>query len=39
MSQPQKAQYIQSNAQAYVQMSAPCNNIAQKVAYNQYKKS
>ncbi len=32
-----KAQYVQQKAQAYVMSSAPCNNVAQKAAYGQYK--
>lgn len=37
MGAQEKYAYVQSQAQMYVQSSAPCNNIATKVAYNQYK--
>jgi len=36
LSGAQKTVFLQSQAQAYVQTSAPCNNIAQKAAYGQY---
>lgn len=35
--EPQRYDFIQTSAQAYVQTSAPCNNVAQKTAYKQYK--
>jgi hypothetical protein len=37
LSEADKSTWVQSQAQAYVQSSAPCNNFAQKANYQQYK--
>lgn len=37
LSTAEKTSFMQQQAQAYVQTSAPCNNIMQKATYGQYK--